>query len=436
MRTIHVLPRSLVVLWFVFLGHSAARAEGPPKPSPEAAGLAPARLERIDSLIRDAVERRQIAGGVALLARHGKLGYLKAIGRQDIEANKPMAADTLFRIASMTKPVTSVAVMMLVEDGKVRLNDPVSKFIPEFKEMKVLVPGAAGAGNTLVPAQREITIHDLLTHTAGLTYRLWGQKPWCDLYREGGVSDGIVHREGTAGDNVRRLAKQPLMFQPGTAWGYGLSTDVLGCVVEAASGQNLATFFRERLFKPLKMEDTYFFVPPAKQGRLAALYMPGEGGKLVRVGDKPVTMGELVFSATYPLEKDGKYYSGGAGLVSTVGDYACFLQMLLGGGELDGARILKAETVKQMTSNQLGKLKVYIDDHGDCFGYGFGVVTPAGKGDVWSVGTFSWGGIFHTYFWVDPQKQLVGILMTQVYPYDKLSLRGEFRKRAYESLAD
>jgi CubicO group peptidase (beta-lactamase class C family) len=436
MRTIHLFSRHLIVLLAVFLGHAAARAEGPPKPSPEAAGLAPARLERIDALIRAAVERRQIAGGVALLARHGKLGYLQAIGRQDVEAKKPMAADTLFRIASMTKPVTSVAVMMLVEDGKVRLDDPVSKFIPEFKEMKVLVPGKAGAGNTLVSAEREITIHHLLTHTSGLTYRFWGQKPWCDLYRQGGVSDGIVHLEGTIGDNIRRLAKQPLMFQPGSAWMYGLSTDVLGRVVEVASGRDLATFFRERLFKPLKMEDTFFFVPEAKKPRLSAVYMPGEGGKLVRVGEGPVTIGELVFSATYPLEKDGKYYSGGAGLVSTAGDYARFLQMQLGGGELDGARILKAETVRQMTSNQIGKLVSIIGDHGDGFGYGFGVVTPAGKGDVASVGSFSWGGIFYTYFWVDPQKQLIGILMTQVYPNDKLSLRSDFKKRAYESLAD
>jgi CubicO group peptidase (beta-lactamase class C family) len=423
------------VLAVSFLG--VARAEDLPRPDAKAAGLFPEKLERLDALLQDAVEYKQIAGGVVLLARHGKIGHVKVAGWRDAEAKTAMTADTLFRIASMTKPITSVAVMLLVEDGKLRLNDPVSKYIPEFKEPKVLVPGADKDSSTLKPAGREITIHDLLAHTSGLTYRFWGVKPWAALYRDGGVGDGLVHPRGTCADNIRRLAKQPLQFQPGSAWVYGLSTDVLGVVVEKASGQDLATFFRERIFGPLKMTDTFFFVPEAKKDRLAALYLLGADRKLTRVGEEPVTLGDLVFSARYPCEKEGRYFSGGAGLVSTARDYTRFLQMLLNRGELDGVRLLKPETVQRMTRNQIGDISIYIKEHGDCFGYGFGVVTEAGqRGGPASVGSYSWGGIFHTYFWVDPKKELIGVLMTQVYVVGELPLRHELQKRAYECLAD
>lgn len=432
------LLRLFVLGLAVILSRGVAVAEEPPKPDARAAGLDAAKLERLDAMLQDAVERQHIAGGVALLARHGKIGHLQAIGWRDAEAKKAMTPDTLFRIASMTKPVTSVAIMMLVEDGKVRLDDPVSKYIPEFKEPKVLVPNPRDAERyALKPATREITIHDLLTHTSGLTYRLWGRKPFAALYREGGVSDGLMHPQGTSADNVRRLAKQPLLFQPGSAWEYSLSTDVLGVVVEAASGKNLATFFRERLFRPLKMRDTFFFVPEAKRERLATVYLLGADRKLRPIGDKPVTLAELVISATYPCEKDGKYFSGGAGLVSTARDYTRFLQMLLGGGELDGVRLLKTKTVEQMTSNQIGDSITYITEFGDRFGYGFGVRTKAGKqADVASVGSYSWGGVFHTYFWVDPKKELIGVLMTQVFVVGDIPLRSDFKKRAYECLTE
>jgi CubicO group peptidase (beta-lactamase class C family) len=431
------LHRLAALALLVVLIRNAAFAEAPPRPDAQAAGLKPSALRRLDALLQDAIERRQIAGGVVLLARHGKIGHVKAIGWRDVEAKQPMTPDSLFRIASMTKPVTSVAVMMLVDDGKVRLNDPLSKYIPAFKETKVLVPSQRdGEPDALKPIEREITIRDLLAHTSGITYRLWGQKPWCDLYRKGGVSDGLVHPAGTIEDNINRLAKQPLMFQPGQSWMYGLSTDVLGRVIEVASEKDLATFFRERIFRPLKMEDTFFFVPEAKKARLATVYTLGEDKKIVPLGDKPVTSGEVVYSATYPCTKEGKYFSGGAGLVSTAHDYARFLQMLLNGGELDGVRLLKTETVKQMTTNQIGDLKFGPSDLGDRFGYGFGIVTEAGKDrEVASVGSYSWGGFFHTYFWVDPQKELIGVLMTQMHPGHP-TLQKDFKKRAYESLAD
>jgi CubicO group peptidase (beta-lactamase class C family) len=429
--------------WFlaalvVALCSTGARADTLPKVSPEQAGLSSSGLKRLDALLQDAVDQQQIAGGVALLARKGKVGYLQAIGRQDVEAGKPMAPDTIFRIASMTKPVTSVAVMMLVDEGRLRTTDPISKYLPEFKSPRVLVPAADGAGYALVPAERAITVHHLLTHTSGITYRFLGRPHLGPLYRQAGISDGLSQTEGTIADNVKRLAALPLLHQPGTAFEYGLSIDVLGRLVEVVSGQGLDQLFHQRIFKPLRMTDTSFFLPAEKRSRLAALYAPGTDKKIVRVGEEPVTAGELIYSASYPYRGPRTYFSGGAGLVSTASDYARFLQMLLGGGELDGVRLLKPETVKQMTQSQIGMLKPLIGGTpGNPFGYGFGIVTAEGKDkDVASVGTYSWGGIFYTHFWVDPRKELVGILLTQVYPYGHLTLRNDFKKLAYEALAE
>ncbi len=408
-----------------------------PPPSPEALamGLDETKLERLDSMLQEAVDSHQIAGGVALLSRHGRVGHLKAIGWRDAEAQVPMTTDTLFRIVSLTKPITCVAVMMLVEEGKLKLEDPVSKFIPEFKNPTVGVPNLFSMGMQIRPAKREITIRDLLTNTSGLTYRFWDLQPWSTLYKSAGVSDGLNHSPGTCLNNVRRLAKLPLTFQPGNFWGYGLSTDVLGVVVEIASGQDLETFFHERIFAPLKMYDTFFYVPEEKKDRLAALYVPDRHGKARRVGEGLMAIGEMEFSATYPCERYGRYFSGGAGLVSTASDYARFLQMMLNGGELDGVRILHPETVTQMTTNQIGYMKTYFPQYGDSFGYGFAVLTVDGKPmDVASTGSYSWGGLFNTYFWVDPKKDLFGIMLIQLFIIGDHPLRQEFKKRAYDSL--
>src|SRR5579884_684342 len=248
------IPRCLMLAGV--LGASVAGCvlffKGPP-PSAEALakGFEEAKLERLDALLQDAVESRQIAGSVALLSRYGRVGHLKAVGWRDAEAQVPMTTDTLFRIVSLTKPITCVAVMMLVEEGKLRLTDPVSKFIPEFRSPGVGIPSLVSWGLQVRPAKREITIRDLLTNTSGLTYRFWDLQPWSSLYRSAGISDGLNHAPGTSLENVRRLARQPLMFQPGSFWGYGLSIDVLGVVVEVVSGQDLETFFRERIFTPL-----------------------------------------------------------------------------------------------------------------------------------------------------------------------------------------
>jgi CubicO group peptidase (beta-lactamase class C family) len=402
---------------------AAARAEPLPRIEPREAGFSAEKLARIEALLSDAVDQRLVAGGAALVARRGRVAYVAT-----------------FRIASMTKPITSVAAMMLVEDGKLRLDDPVAKYIPEFGAVRVLASDAApntpGSPSTsgLRPDAR-LTVHHLLTHTSGITYSLFNRPVLGELYRQLGVSDVLIETPGTMADNVRKLAAAPLLHQPGAAWEYGLNTDVLGRVIEVVSGQTLDEFFRVRIFKPLAMHDTHFLVPPEKRPRLAALYAPDENKKIRLVGKGPQQIGTVRYSATYAAWDEGRYFSGGAGLSSTLGDYWRFLQMLANRGELDGVRLLKPETADRMTSNQIGELLPWIGGHGDKFGYGFGVVTEAGRGkDVASVGSYSWGGIFHTYFLVDPREQLVAILMTQIYPFDHLTLRDDFKRCVYEAL--
>ncbi len=412
---------------------------------PEMVGLSKEKLELVDALFQDHVARKQIAGAVAVVLRHGKIGYRTAVGMQDVEAGIAMSPDTIFRIASMTKPITSTAIMMLVEQGRVDLSDPVSRYLPEFKFMQVAMPkqlkdsrkalGDSPDDYELVSAYRPITIRNLLMHTSGLSYRFHNHPFAGRLYTEAGICDGLSPCDHTLADNVRRLASLPLVLQPGTAWEYSLSTDVLGRLIEVVSGKSLDAFFAERIFTPLAMHDTHFVLPDSKRGRLAALYEPGTAGALTRAGDGPTVQGTLVFSASNPYHGTAGYFSGGAGLVSTANDYARFLQMLLNRGELEGARILRPETVQAMTRDQTEGLPLWITAHGPNFGYGFGVVTQAGadiKKDP--VGTFSWGGIYYTDFWVDPQHELIGIMLTQVYPSTNLKLRDEFHRLVNESV--
>jgi CubicO group peptidase (beta-lactamase class C family) len=364
---------------------------------------------------------------VALLARDGKLGYLRAKGFQDVEAGKQMTTDTLFRIASMSKPVTSVAVMILVDDGRLTVTDPVSKYLPEFKNPKVLMPGSGG-DSKLVPAGREITIRDLLTHTSGLTYRFMAQEPFAELYHKADICDGLTRPSFTLAENVRRLASLPLLHQPGSAYQYSLSTDVLGRLVEVISGQDLESFMRSRIFEPLGMNDTYFDLPTDKTGRLAVVYEPGPDKRIRRVGEEPVHKGELVYCVTCPYRGQRGYCSGGAGLTSSAADYARFLQMLLNGGQWNGTRILKPATVREMTSNQIGDLEFMSPTMR--FGYGFGIWAGAGKYQVAAAGSYGWCGFYSTGFWVDPEKKLVGVFMTQLSPSDH-PLFGDFEKLAH-----
>jgi CubicO group peptidase (beta-lactamase class C family) len=404
-------------------------------PTARTADLAADDLRGIDQLVNRSIERKELAGAVVLVAHRGKTVYLKTFGHQDVESSKPMTEQTIFRIASMTKPVTSVAIMMLADEGKLAPSDPLSKFLPEFKETKVLAAAAADA--SAVPARRDVTIHDLLTHTSGITYGFHGHD-LATRYRSAGVVDGLSAADITLAENCARIAKLPLANHPGAAWEYGLNTDVLGRVVEVASGMPLDEFFQRRIFEPLKMNDTHFLLPEEKWSRLAALYTPDAGQKIQRVGKEPVEAGTVRFSAVYPMQQQNKYRSGGAGLVSTITDYARFLNMLLNNGTLDGVRLLNPETVALMTKNQIGDLNIAFAVHGTKFGYGVGVV-PEGAdraNEPSSPGSCSWGGIFHTFFWVDPREQLVGIYMTQLFPFNHLDHWARFKKLTYDALRD
>jgi CubicO group peptidase (beta-lactamase class C family) len=361
------------------------------------------------------VDRREVGGIVTLVAREGKVVDVHAVGFQDIEAKTPMRPDTIFRIASMTKPITSVAVMMLYEDGKLLLTDPVSKYIPSFKNQRVISNGEGGAAP--VAARREMTIRDLLTHRSGLTYSFLNGGTVGNAYRQAGISDGLTVTPGTIGDNVDKLAAAPLVSHPGTAWNYGLSTDVLGRLVEVVSGTTFDVFLRDRIFKPLGMNDTSFDVPDQKWARLATVYSPdGSGG--IRPMKDPETFGNTVMSPIAYYKAPKRYFSGGAGLTSTAHDYARFAQMLLNGGELAGVRLLSPKSIELMSSSHTADLPPgAVFGGSDEFGLGFRVVTDLGASQtLGSEGIFGWSGIYGTTFWVDPKERLVAVVMVQRYP--------------------
>jgi len=435
----------VLVLLIDFSVGSLQAGEGFPRARPDQVGLDKEKLERVDALFQDHIARKQIAGAVALVVRHGKVAYESAVGMQDVEAGIAMSRETIFRIASMTKPITTTAVMILAEQGRIDLSDPVSGYLPEFKFMHVAMPRqktdakpasvVSSEEFELVPAYRPITIRDLLTHTSGLCYRFRNHPLVGRLYARDGICDGLTPCDHSLAENVRRLARLPLAHQPGTVWDYGLSTDVLGRLIEVVSGKPLDAFFAERIFKPLEMNDTHFVLPESKRGRLAALYKPGVGGTISRTGDGPTVEGGLIYAASLPYRGTDGYFSGGAGLVSTAGDYARFLQMLLNRGELEGTRILRPETVQAMTRDQTGGLPLWILVHGSRFGYGFGITTQA-SADIKKdpAGSFGWGGIYYTDFWVDTQHELIGVMMTQIYPSGQLKLRDEFHRLVNESV--
>jgi CubicO group peptidase (beta-lactamase class C family) len=357
--------------------------------------------------------------------------YHEAAGRRDVEKNVPMTTDTLFRIASMSKAVTSVAVMMLVEEGKVHLDDPVSRFIPSFAKTTVVVPPTAGAltaGNAgTAPAARPITIRHLLTHTAGISYG--NGNPFEADYRAASVIGWyFADKDEPIGATIDRLAKLPMDSQPGDKYVYGFNTDILGVVVEKASGLSLADFMRTRIFEPLKMANTQFYVDPAKADRLATVYsMPKAGGSLERAPEPGMGQGHYVNGPR-------KSYSGGAGLVSTAIDYARFLQMLLNGGALDGARLLSPKTVELMTSNHAGTL---YSNGNFGFGLGFEITEHVGRsGRPGSVGEYGWGGAYHTKFWVDPVEKMVVVFMTQLLPAAGSDAHMTLRQLVYGAIVD
>lgn len=434
--------RSFLVLSFLWVSIAAGSQENQlPTTSPGNVGLSGKRLERLDAMLQEKAERKEVAGGVALIVRAGKAGYLNAFGMADIEDGKPMQPDSLFRIASMTKAITSLGVLMLHEEGKFLLTDPVSKYIPEFKNPQVLVPNPEGSAEPykLIPAKREITIRDLLTHTSGLAYTFSGMKYVPDLYIKENLGIGIHVCEGTVGEMVKKLAKLPLAAQPGEEFIYGLNIDVLGYLIEVTSGMPLDKFFHERIFKPLGMSDTAFFIDDDQVSRLASVYEPTPDGGLKKLPNENIRQGNLVYSAHYPYSGPKSFFSGGGGLISTAEDYAKFLQMTLNGGQLNGNRIVSRKTVELMTTGHVYGLKNPYDafSPGSNFGYGFAVMEDSGPyGLLGSEGMYEWGGFFNTMYWVDSKEELVAVLMTQLYPSGNTDIKEKFRTLVYQAIAD
>jgi CubicO group peptidase (beta-lactamase class C family) len=381
-----------------------ARADDLPRGSLAEAGLSPAKLEKVKAALRTAVDQNQTAGVVLAVARRGKLAMLETYGKSDIAADRPMRPDTIFRIYSMTKPIVTVAAMQMVEEGKIKLDDPVSKYVPEFKNLRV----HAGTGDETVPAKREVTIRDLMRHTSGLTYGAFDNTPVDQLYRQARVLD----RGETLTVFVGKLGKLPLLYQPGTHFQYSVSSDVLGHLIEVVSGQALDEYLQARVFNPLDMRDTGFFVPADKLDRLAVNYGPDDKGGL-KVVDAPLTS---------PYRTRPKFLSGGGGLVSTARDYLRFCQMMLSAGELEGKRMLRPETVREMTVNQLPaealpmKLATLPLD-GMGFGLGFSVrMAPTPTAPAQSLGEFGWGGAASTHFWICPKQELAVVILQQYMP--------------------
>lgn len=399
--------------------------------TPEAQGMSSERFKRMDEFLKKSIEEGKMNGCVALVIRNGNIVYEKAFGYDDMEKKTPMKKDGIFRIASQTKAITSVAIMMLYEEGKFMLDEPISKYAPEWKSPKVIENfNLKDTTFTTIPAKREITFRDLLTHTSGLGYAQIGSAEAKALYGKAGVYGGIGVDNMTLKDQMQLLAKQPLFHQPGEKFTYGMNTDVLGYFVEVFSGMSFDKFLRTRLFDPLGMNDTWFFLPEDKHSRLVNLYSEKDG-KLVKMDEKIDIDGKR-FTRDYPNTK-GTMFSGGGGLSSTIRDYAVFLQMLLNGGIYNGKRILSRHTVYMMTANQVGELNL-----GDSkFGLGFGIATEKSSAKAPpTVGSYNWGGMFATSYWVDPKEKLVGLIYRNIWPTSFYELEPKFRILTYQAIND
>jgi CubicO group peptidase (beta-lactamase class C family) len=426
-------PMRLAALLVLGLVVQATAQELPRVGLPEDVGLSSERLRRLSAAIQRDVDRKEIPGAVVVIGRKGKVAYLEAFGFRDREASVPMRADAIHRIASMTKPLTSVAAMMLVEEGRINLTDPIALYLPEFKEVKVGVEKKDDAGTTQLVLEtplRPMTVHDLLRHTSGLTYGFFGKSPVKDQYNTARVMDPAQ----TNAEFVTKLAKLPLQYHPGSTWEYSVSTDVLGRIIEVASGMPLDTFLAERVTKPLKMRDTAFWVEqPESHSRIAEPQVDPATGKRPPASDRT---------------RKPTWLSGGGGMVSTGPDYARFAQFLLNGGELQGVRLLSRKTIEYMSSDHLApSMRVNgfpiaaIDtrsENGGGFGLGFAVrVSPGRSAIPGSVGDFGWVGIWGTQFWIDPKEQMYVVMMLQTGS-DPTRVRywTLLRNLAYQAIAD
>jgi CubicO group peptidase (beta-lactamase class C family) len=414
--------KGLLFAALILFALPVAQAGELPTAKPEEVGLDAAKLQAARAAVQALIEKKEMAGAILAVARHGKVVLFEALGEAEAGSGKAMKTDTIVRIYSMTKPITTVAAMILVDEGKIRLDDPVSKFLPEFKNLRV----HAGKEGETVDAKREVTIRDLMRHTSGLSYG-FGNSPVDLLYKK----QGVLARGDTLPDLITKLGKVPLVSQPGTRWRYSASTDVLGRVVEVVSGRPLDEFFVERIFKPLDMKDTGFLVPEDQLDRFAANHGLDKEKKLI-VTETP---------AKSRYRTKPKMLSGGGGCVSTARDYLRFCQMLLNGGELEGTRILKAETVALMRQNQLSEEAMKAKnggnaDVGDGFGLGFGVRVGKDNPAAGSaVGEYYWGGAASTHFWISPRQDLIVVALEQFMP-NRPRLQQAIKPLIYQSVKE
>ena len=392
---------------------------------PDSVGMSASRLALLDSNLQRYVDEAKLAGQVYVLMRHGEVVAHEANGMQDIEDGIPMSTDTLFRIASQTKAITSLGIMMLQERGLLDINAPLSRYLPEWKDMQVAVANSSG-GYTLEPARREITLRHLLTHTGGMSYGNGvAASAWAQASIQGWY---FADREEPVRDTIARMASLPLDAHPGEQWIYGYNTDILGAVIEQVSGQDLASYFATEIFAPLGMSDTHFYLPANKRGRLATVYRPADGG----VEAIPETNG-MQSQGLYD-EGPRQSFSGGAGLLSTASDYAKFLQMTLNGGELNGTRLVSRKTIELMTTDHLSDIAF---QPGQGFGLGFSIATDLGlRGTLGSEGEYAWGGAYHSVYWVDPVEDLLVVYLTQIIPATNLDDHTTLRNGVYQAIVD
>ncbi len=409
----HILAATVVVaLCTAVLLTQRVTAEGDlPTAKAETVGMSSKRLERVRAFVQEYIDTHQIAGAVTLVARKGKVVHYEAQGMRHKEEQQPMPKDALFSLASMTKPIASTALMMLWEEGKFLLDDPISRWLPSYANKRVVDTGPGR-----LEVAKPVTVRHVLTHTSGLSLT-------STSYR--GPGPAATTPAKTLGEAIERAAPIPLAFQPGEKWQYGASTDYVGILVEKISGMTLDEFFRTRIFEPLGMRDTHYNVPQDKVSRVAAIYRPDEQGK-------------AVLSVKPQFREPTTYFPGVAGLSGTAADYFRFTQMLLNGGEYNGQRLLGRMTVNSMISNHIGPDKpVYIRGNGFGFGLGFGILLDPSKApDALSIGSFMWGGANGTIFWVDPQEDLIGILMIQMSPYNHLNIRPLFSVAVTQAVTD
>ena len=401
---------------------------------PESVGMSSERLERLTSTLEGYVSDERIAGAVAIVARKGKIAYLEAVGMRDRESNSPMELDSIFRIASQTKALTSTCIMILQERGQLLIPDPLAKYMPEFANGTVAIDNSRG-GYDVVAARRAITIRDLLTHTSGISY---GNGLAVDEWREADVVGWyFAKRDEPIRETIRRMGALPANAQPGESWVYGYNTDILGALVEVVSGQPFDVFLQNEILDPLGMNDTHFYLPEEKTDRLVTVYSSTADGGI----ELAPTPGYMQDRGIFGTVGQGQYidgprtsFSGGAGLLSTARDYATFLQMMLNGGEFNGARILSPNTVKLMTVNHLGEVSFRP---GQGFGLGFSVVTDLGaRGAPGSVGEFGWAGAYHSTYWADPEEELAAVYLTQLIPAINVDDNVKFRALLYQAIID